>query len=360
MKTTTKLSLLVSIFSIVAVMVMACSATADPNTNSPPTEDWVFESGGTVTISNKEWDIGYNITVTNGTSLKIQGCDWMMEGLDGETPIWIFADVESRLEIAQCTFDGEQGSTGFYIETRNTTIFANCEFNGMVGNPDSGGGISAYGSGGGLSFYSCFAELSYVTLHNVHAVNGLYSFNSDVNISNSEFYDIDGTAAYFFVESDVPDKEFSVHIVESDFHDVDRGPHLNSFYNNGNVVFNCYIVKVYNIAESGLRLEDGEKGYSTDRPAGYGSVHIILDDLEVYNIGHQGMWMISDDKLSAPGHLGFFNVSIIDSRIHNITNTGIYWIRYYSICKANLMIENTVFEDIAMEPTWNRLSAIFI
>ena len=360
MNPTAKLSLLVSLFSIVVVIVVACSATADPNTNLPPSEDWIFDSGKMVTILNKDWDINYNITVTGGTSLKIQGCDWKFDGNDPETPIWIYSGIESRLEIAQCTFDGEQGSTGFYIETHNTTIIANTEFNGMVGNPDSGVGVSVYGCGGGLSFYSCFAELSYVTLHNVQAVNGLYSYNSDVNISNSEFYDIDGTGALFVIESNVPDKEFSVHIVESDFHDVGNfGLHLNSYYNNGNVVFNCYIVKVYNIAETALRLEDGEKGYSTDRPAGYGSVHIILEDLEVYNCGHQGMWIISDDKLSGPGHLGFLNISIINSRIHNITNTGIYWIRYYSICKANLMIENTVFEDIAMEPQWNRLSAIF-
>ncbi len=351
MNPTTKLSLLVSLFSIVVVIVVACSATADPNTNLPPSEDWVFDSGNNVTILNKDWDINYNITVINGTSLKIQGCDWKFDGSDPETPIRIYSGVESRLEIAQCTFDGEQGSTGFYIETHNTTIIANCELNGLVNNP---------GSGAGLSVYSCFADLSYVTLHNVNALYGLYSFNSDVNISNSEFYDTYGTSAYFFIDSDVPDKNFSIHLVETDFYDAGEfGLHLNSYYNNGNVIFNCYYVKIYNISISGINLEDGQKGHGTDRPAGYGSVHSTFEHLEVYNIGDQGLILISDDKLTGPGHLGFFNVSIINSRIHNITNTGIYWVRYYTIVKCNLMIESTVFEDIAMEPTWNRLSAIF-
>ncbi|MCK4969508.1 MAG: hypothetical protein KAS77_03235, partial [Thermoplasmata archaeon] len=45
----------------IAAVIAAVSAVADPaDINNPPTEDWLFDSGDTVIISYRTWDINYN------------------------------------------------------------------------------------------------------------------------------------------------------------------------------------------------------------------------------------------------------------------------------------------------------------
>jgi len=348
----TDMWLLASFIATVAILALALGVSADPaDLNQAPTEDWVFDSGGVVTIADKDWDVNYNITVTNGTTLKIQDCEWMMEGIGGERPVWIQTDEGSRMEIFQCTFDGTGGATGFFIIAREDISISNTKLLGMTGNS---------GDRGALSINKCSAELIYVEMDHTDAFYGIYTFNSDINISNSVFNDTTGTIGYFYVNSDVVDATFNVTILETEFVGAGGdGLHLASYYNNGVVTFDLYDVEIHDIALIGIFHEDGEKTYGQGSPMGYGSVLCTLEQVEIYDIGDQGLALLSDNKASGPSHLGFYNITMIDCHVHDIVNTGIYWIRYYSIVKTNLVIEGCVFEDIAMEPTWNRLSAVF-
>src|SRR4030042_590880 len=72
------LPLALALAGIAAVMAAALCAADPADTSVPPTEDWVFDAGGQTTISSVSWDVGYNITVTNGSSLWLEGCAWTM------------------------------------------------------------------------------------------------------------------------------------------------------------------------------------------------------------------------------------------------------------------------------------------
>ena len=343
--------LVVAVIALLAVMA-ASAARADPDDyEEAPTEDWVFNSGQPILISYEEWDVQYNITLTNGTSLKILDCDFSFEGVGGLLPVRIFSDVGCTLDIELCTFDGTGGATGFYIEAHGELYISNSELVGLISNPTTGGGVSVM---------STYAQLSYVTMHRTNTVYSFYSTNSNVNISNSEIFDSDGTLAFFHVNDKNPYSAYSVNLVESDFHTATlHGLWFASYFNDGNYTVGIYKTKVHDVLGIGITLEDGQKTYGVGPDAGYGTMNTTMDELELYNIGDQGMFLCSDGKSNAPADLGFFNTTILNSHIYNIKNTGIYDIRYYTISKHVIHCENTVFEDIAMDPMYNRLSAIF-
>ncbi len=351
-----QMSIYLSLLAVAAVAILAVVAShvarADPaDYDEAPTEDWVFNSGAAILISYEDWDVRYNITVTNGCSLKILDCDFAFEGVGGLRPVWIRTDPGTTLDIEMCTFDGTEGITGFFIEVRGKLYISNSELVGLVNNPSTGGGISAI---------STYVQLAFVTMHRTNTVYSFYSTNSNVNISNSEIYDSDGTLAFFHINDKTPYRAYSVNIVESDFHTATlHGLWVASYFNVGNYTVGIYKTKVHDIGGIGITLEDGIKTYGVGPDAGYGTLNTTMDELELYDVGDQGMFLCSDGKSNAPANLGFFNTSILNSHIYDIKNTGIYDIRYYTISKHVLHCENTVFEEIAMDPMYNRLSAVF-
>ena len=92
---------LFALMAIFALLVIGTiSVSADPaDTNSAPTEDWVFDEGKTTVIRQKTWTVEYNITVMNGSVLKLEECVWTMEGPDPMNPVSITTDLNSTLEI---------------------------------------------------------------------------------------------------------------------------------------------------------------------------------------------------------------------------------------------------------------------
>ncbi|NIT79106.1 MAG: hypothetical protein GWO44_19990, partial [Thermoplasmata archaeon] len=78
---------LVAVFALVAIAV---SVSADPaDTNSAPTEDWIFDEGKTTTIKGKVWTLMYNITVMNGSVVKFDGCTFTINGTSDWDPVYI-------------------------------------------------------------------------------------------------------------------------------------------------------------------------------------------------------------------------------------------------------------------------------
>jgi hypothetical protein len=339
---------------VALLAVGALDTAADPSdTSNAPTEDWVFDEGRTTSITGEEWTIKYNITLMNGSVLKITQCKWIFDGNDSSIPIWIWTDHNSTLEINLCTFDGDQGSTGFYMEANDNITIKNSEISGMVNNPRNNAGLSIYNSQ---------LELTYVKLHSIRAQYGLYTYNCPkTRISGSEVYDVDGTVAYFFVGNNNPsDAVYLIEMDDSSFHDgLDTGIWLACYINNGNATLNCTYVEVYNTTVHGITIEDGQKSYGQGPNAGHGNVFANFDNMNIHDIGDRGFWLCSCSKTSGGMGKNMFNVTLTNSVLRNITNPGMYHIQYYSSVKSYLYIENVLYEDVAMTPTWNRLSAIF-
>lgn len=153
----------IALFVLAATAVMmATSALANPpDIDNPPTEDWVFDSGGEVVISGKTWDINYNITVANDTKLVFEGCTFTFSDPAGFRARWVWVMWNASMKIDTCTFMGT-GSATYYIYLDNETSIMDSTISGMMAPGSSRGGISA--------------------------------FNTEIDFTNTKVFDTDGIA----------------------------------------------------------------------------------------------------------------------------------------------------------------------
>ena len=113
---------MVALAALFALLIIGTiSVSADPaNTNSAPNEDWVFDEGKTTTIKSKVWTVQYNMTVTNGSVLKIEECIFTMEGNDPFIPVKIITDLDSTLEIKSSSFSS---ASRIWLDWRMSATF---------------------------------------------------------------------------------------------------------------------------------------------------------------------------------------------------------------------------------------------
>ncbi|MCJ2540657.1 MAG: hypothetical protein LN414_05255, partial [Candidatus Thermoplasmatota archaeon] len=139
---------ILALVAVFALLAIASSVSADPDIDSAPTEDWVFDSGNTITIAGKAWDINYNITVKDGTVLKLDNCQFKMNGVNSlghKYTVYFRTNDGTELVMTNSIFIAEEGSEGFYLEAHGDITLTNCEFKGLVKAPGGSGGISVIG-----------------------------------------------------------------------------------------------------------------------------------------------------------------------------------------------------------------------
>jgi hypothetical protein len=343
---------------IALVAIGAMGAAADPaDTSSPPTEDWVFDEGKTTVLKNKVWTLEYNISVMNGSVLKIEDSTFTINGTDPWDPTWIYTDMNSSLELKSSDFFAEEGSTGFYIEAHDNITITDCEFTGLVENMMGDGGIAVYGN------RYVKAEYNFVTVHETRMADGLYFENSQVKVANSEIYDIDGIGIAIFMGDNEFDQWYNVTIIDSEIHDTDNdGILLMAYTNFGHVALDCYNVDIFNSSEEGVSIDVGDH---SSNDGGNGSVYATFDFVNIYNIGDQGIYMsslyqVQGTAVNASARpMNQYDLVFINSSMWNVKNTGFYVQLVYGYTEASLTVENSDLTDISMDPEFDRLGGIW-
>jgi hypothetical protein len=348
---TIKFTSLALIAAIALFAMMALSASADPvSVANPPTEDWIFNESKNTTISDETWKVRYNITVTNDSTLKIDTCTWTFNGTDPWNPIWIFVDFNCTLEIESSMFKADEGAPGFYIESHGETKFNDVEFVGLAAHPRDDAG---------LVFYGANVTMTFVKIYDTNNADALYFENCNVSIANTKIHDIPGDGIINYHENTEFNVSYTFTIIDSEIWNIEHYAMLMWNYKNyGNLYLICDNVKVHDVDDYGFIVAAGSQSYS-DR--GNGSVYAVLDHMEIYNMSSKALWF--DNQYQRAGSLpsqNWFNVTLINSTLRNITNTGIYHQHISSATTHNLIVENVLFEEISLEPTGDRVGGIFL
>ncbi|MCK4969894.1 MAG: hypothetical protein KAS77_05185, partial [Thermoplasmata archaeon] len=347
----------IGIFALMAIFALlvigTISVSADPaNTNSAPTEDWVFDEGKTTTIRQKTWTVEYNITVMNGSVLKLEECVWTMEGLDVLNPVSIVTDLNSTLEIKSSSFTAAEGTSGYYIEAHDNLTITASDFEGLVEGPGLYGGITVIGN------KNVTAQLDFVTVKNTRMADALWFENCQVNMSNCEVNTTGGDGVTLSLISSEAAQWYNMTVIDTEISNIDgQGLGVVGLHHFGFVNLTVFQTDIWNTTGDGIYLRFGT-GTGGD---GNGSIWATFDHINVYDIGDMGFYMSSIYQVTGMHNMSnYFNVTVINATFKDIKNTGTYCQWYFTQVNAHLVMEDVHYENVAMEdPTFDRLSGIW-
>lgn len=346
-----KIGILVIAALIAFVAIGAVSVSADPaDTSSAPTEDWVFDENKTTTLKSETWTVEYNMTVMNGSVLKIDGCIFTMEGLDAFNPVWIFTDVNSTLEITSSSFTASEGSSGYYIETHDNTTITASDFEGLVEGPSGNAGISVIGT------KEVTAKLDFVTVKNTMSADALFFENCQVDMSNCEINNTQGGITYS--ARDTEDYEwYGVSIIDTVITDIEgQGIGVTGTQHHGFITVDVYNTDIWNVTEDGLYFLLG----TTTGGNGNGSLWVTIDLVNLWDIGDMAMYYSSLYQQTGMHNMSsVFNATITNSTFKDVFNTGTYVQMVSTVVYFNMIMENVAFEDISLDGSFDRLGGIW-
>jgi len=337
--------------ALLTIAALALVAAADPgNTNNPPAEPWVFDSGNHVTIMNKDWDIGYTITVTGDSWLTLDNCKWTFDSEDEFNPVmFIYVDTNCTLEIINdCLFDADEASSGYYIECHGSLKVTNSELTDMVPNPTVEGGIACYDAN---------VLLEFVKIYENWMGDMLFFKNSQVKITNSVIRDGAEDMIRIFVGDNEFNKTYGCVIMDSMVYNSSLSAIILSAWTNyGNAALDVFNTKVHDTGADAFAIDVGDHSSSDN---GNGSVYVSLDHVEIYNVGDQAVYTSSLYQVQGVAFQNMYNVTLNNCSIHDVTNTGFYVQLYYTVIDYNLHIYDTAFKNISTKPSFDRVGAIF-
>jgi hypothetical protein len=341
---------LVAVFALVAI---ASGVSADPaDTNSAPTEDWIFDEGKNTTIRNKVWTLQYNITVMNGSVLKLDGCTFTINGTSAWDPVYIFSDFNSTLELTSSKFLAEEGSSGFYVEAHDNMTITDCEFTGLVENPGGNAGITMIGT----EFMK--AQVDFVEVHDTWMCGAFFFENVGmVDMSNCEIYDIEGTGVIFYGDTTIFDTWYNLSIIDTNIYNCEEdGLGVYGVDHAGIFGVDVYNTDIWNISEDAIFMLLGGSGGDN----GNGSLFASYDLMDIYDVGDMAIYMSTLYTKAGDGNMSnIFNATFTNMTITDIKNTGMYVQLVYSTVDYSLVIDNVVFTNISLDPTFQRIGAIW-
>ena len=341
---------LVAVFALVAV---ASSVSADPSdTNNAPTEDWVFDEGNTTVIKGKVWTLKYNITVINGSVLKIDGCTFAMNGISAWDPIYILTEYNSTLELTSSKFIADEGSSGFYIEAHDNVTITDCDFKGLVENPGGHAGITVLGN------EHMTAQIDFVKVYETWMTSAMHFENVQVDMSNCEIYDIEGSGVTFTTVDSTFETWYNLTLIDTNIYNCDGdGLGILGTDHNGIMGVDVYNVDIWNVTDDAIWLLLG----GTTGDNGNGSLFANFDLMEVYDIGDMAVYLstlytVTGDSLNWSNK---FNATFTNTTFTDIENTGMYVQHVYGSVDFNLQLDNVAFTNISLEGTFTRLGGIW-
>ena len=333
------LPLALALAGIAAVMAAAICAADPADTSVPPTEDWVFDAGAQTTISSVSWDVGYNITVTNGSSLWLEGCAWTMSpATAGTGPIWLRVELNSSLTIDTSTLASASGSEGFYIL---------CVGGGVEVTSSTLRGLASDPSGdGGLVVRAGAATLHTATIVDATGAAAVHTHNSSLSVMSSELRDITGDAIEMITDRTVVGTSLPVIVWDTTFSRVGgTGIMVRALKSHGSLSLDMQRVFMDNITGAGISFVQG--GVSLN-DGGDGDIDVTLIGLELRDIGGAAISMVSMNQvLKAPGAHGSLNLSMDGCTIARAVGGGVYALFSQSESVLTLAIESTTVTDIA-------------
>jgi hypothetical protein len=324
-----------ALLAVVAFAAALCAADP-PDTTAAPTEDWVFDSGTTVDLDGKSWTVGYNITVTNGTSLSIGSCAWTMDSAAGTGPVWILVDLGSSLNIDTSTLSSPEGSGGFYIVTYGDLTVTTSQLTGLVPDPTGLGGIVALDAS--VTFHT-------VTVSDAAGAAALYAHNSTVILSYSTFRDIAGDAVMSHLTGGTDGMAINISVDDSSFSRV-GGSALRVTTDTFRAAswIDVFQVTMDNVTAAGVSVVQGD-GTSTD--GGTGSIHLRVDTVDIADVGGAAVSLTSTYQQTSQFGMGTFEVTVVDCEIARALGGGVYALVKDSDIAFGLAVEACTVRDIA-------------
>ena len=341
----TRLSTMAAIAGLVALTaaILACAAlvaTADPDTTNPPASDWVFDSGASPSLSTKEWVVGYNISVVNGTSLTILACDLTMVPAYPDAPIWIRAAPGSTLVIDTSTLSSKAGEQhGFYIRVEGNVTIISSTLEGLDPDATVGGGVALYGAN---------AILRLSTVIGATGPAAVYGLSSNLTVAACSFVTIAGDAIRTVAQGTAAGVTLSVSVVDTTFSKViGAGVSVTARSCHGTVVVDMARDDLGNVTGAGVLLQQGS-GATND--GGDGDLLAALDAVAFHDIGGTAVYLASLSQVQrAPGTgTGDLNLTLSGSRISRAVGGGVWLVITDSAATCSLQLESDVIEDIAL------------
>ncbi len=323
-----------------AVLMAAALTAADPaDTSNPPTEDWVFDADEQTTISSMTWGVHYNITVTNGSSLKLVGCVWTMSpAAAGTGPIWFLVEHDSSLTIDTTTLTSATGSEGFYIL---------CIGGGVDVTTSTLSGLASDPSGdGGLVVRAGAVTLHTVTIMDATGAVAVYGHNSSMSVMSSTFLDIAGNAIGIITDRTVVGTTLPVIVWDTTFSRVGAtGIRVLAHESHGTLSLDMQRVSMDNITGAGISFAQGDVSLND---GGNGDIDATFVSLDLRDIGGAGISMTSMNQvLKGPAVHGSLNLSLDGCTITRAVGGGVYALFSQSESILTLAIESTTITDIA-------------
>jgi hypothetical protein len=332
---------------IVAVLT-SVSAAADPvDINNAPTEDWFFDSGlDPVTISNKVWDINYNITVANYTHLVLNQCTFTFSDPDDLNARWIDVWWNGSLTVNNCVFKGS-GDVKYYIMLQNTTKFIDSTLSDMIPFASGEGGITAWD-----------ADLSFdgTTLTNTPEYHALVTYECDImmdgfSVSNAGSLNNGRGAVWLEWRNTGPDESYDVVIMNSIFsNNIQSGLRINQDNNYADFTFDISDSEFSNNGQDGI-----EWRWSYGRNSTFEATFTRCSFEDNHNRG-----MYFDEYRHYYDATGILDLTFETCTFEGNNDGGAYLNFYYVDGETNVMVYNTTFQDNGLTPVWWDFGGMYV
>ncbi len=323
------------IIGAVAVMV-AGSALADPgDISNPPTEDWFFDSGNSIVIAYRTWDINYNITVANDTLLVFDECTFTFSDPADIYTRWIEVWWNGSMIINNCTFKST-GNAKYYIMVENSTRVMGSAISGMKAPYSSSGGFTAYDSD--LTFRN-------VDIKDNEGV-AVWAENCNLNgdnlkVTNSGVEGTDGAGFMaLYTYTDHMDS-YALYFQNCEFSDnVGRGFGLRAYSNWADIMAEFNGCNVERNGQRGLDIYWGRDGYYESTNA---SLDLIVSDCYFAENYWDG-FRYQQYRAMYDG-TAFVNITLEDSTFDEVRGSGAFINVQYGDQTFNIVVNNCDFMD---------------
>jgi hypothetical protein len=331
----------------IAAVLTAVSAAADPaDLNNPPTEDWFFDSGNNVTISNKVWDINYNITVANYTTLNFDQCTFTFSDPDNLYARWINVWWNGTMTVTDCTFKST-GTVKYYIMLNNDTTFQDSTISDMVPFASGEGGITAWN-----------ADLTFIdtTLKDTPDYHALVTYRCDVtmdgfSVSNAGSLNNGRAAVWLEWRGTGVDESYHVVIKNSAFdNNIEDGIRFSMDSNYADFTFDITDCSFSNNGQDGI-----EWRWSWGRNSTFETTFTRCSFKENHNRGIYFDGYRHNYDGSAMTNLTF------DTCVFEGNNDGgAYVYQYDHDGQFNLVVKACTFTDNGLTPVWWAFGGMYV